>query len=173
MSNRHTSDDSELETLPSFQSALQTCIWCKDRKILMVNAKYCKECYQNCYKVCIRCKLPYPEAKYFKESGGSDRCNSCYKKYVKEREKRLQKLVQTGQSARRGVAQQQPGTSTAQCVGKVDSPSSTSSSSDDDDDRKGSRELQVLQSLLLQALKNEMKKKKNKKKKKPKKKKSL
>lgn len=163
MSNNHTSDDSELDALQSFQKMLHTCVWCKDRKVLMDNAKYCRDCYEKSYKVCIRCKLPYPNAKYFEESGGTDRCNSCYKKYVKEREKRLQKLAQNGQPLKRSTAQPQPSTSTAPCAGKSSwSSTSSSSSDDDDDDNTGSRELQVLQSLLLRALRNEMKKNKKK-----------
>lgn len=120
----------------------------------MDNVKYCRDCYENRYKVCIRCKLPYPDAKYFQDSGGTDRCNACYKKYVKEREKRLQKMAQHGQPLKRSLAQPQPSTSTTPRAVRPSTPSSSS----DDDDR--TQELQVLQSLLLRALKNEMKKKK-------------
>ena len=153
--NNNTSDDSDIDTLPSFQKMPQTCVWCKDRKVLMDNVKYCRDCYENRYKLCIRCKLPYPDAKYFQDSGGTDRCNACYKKYVKEREKRLQKMAHHGQPLKRSLAQPQPGTSTT--TPRAVKSSTPSSSSDDDDH---TQELQVLQTLLLRALKNEMKKKK-------------
>ena len=99
---------SELELIEDFGNATTSrCIWCKEEKVLVSGAKYCETCYAKCYKVCIRCKIPYPESKYFDESD-TDRCNSCYRKYVKEREKRLEKLHQTSVQQKTSTVRKRP-----------------------------------------------------------------
>lgn len=67
------------------------CSWCLEDKYIVPKAKYCHECWKKCYRVCSRCKLPYPEAKYFEESDDGSRCNSCHKKYVLEKKKQEQR----------------------------------------------------------------------------------
>lgn len=64
-----------------------TCSWCKNFEELLSGAKYCRSCHEKSYRVCSRCKLPYPDKKFFTESGDGKRCNSCQRKYIKEREK--------------------------------------------------------------------------------------
>ena len=105
----------------------------------MNNAKYCQECFDGRYRLCTRCKVPYPDAKYF-DASNSNRCNSCHKKYVKEREKREQQKKQEPVS--RNIQPERP---------PIKRRVSTSSDSDD----SGEESVRVLQTLLLQALKNE------------------
>lgn len=109
--------DSDQDALTNFQDQVKSCAWCKETKVLMNNAKYCRDCFLKSYKVCVRCKLPFPDAKHFKESEG-DRCNACHRKYLKEREKRMQK-----------VTSEQPRSIDKQQQSKRPSPSDASTSS--------------------------------------------
>ena len=131
-----SSAESDCDILGTFEHA---CVWCKCRKPLMNNAKYCQECFDGRYRLCTRCKVPYPDAKYF-DASNSNRCNSCHKKYVKEREKREQQKKQEPVS--RNIQPERP---------PIKRRVSTSSDSDD----SGEESVRVLQTLLLQALKNE------------------
>ncbi len=88
----NSNSDSDCEGLvTSFQvkSSAKTCAWCKSFKTLIPNKSYCLHCRDRMYKECSRCHLPYPESKYFKDD--PQRCNSCYQKLLKERERRRQK----------------------------------------------------------------------------------
>ena len=158
----------------------QQCGWCKRTKPMKSGSKFCSDCYDSSYRVCSRCKIPYPDAKYFNESP-STRCNSCHKKYLKDREtrekKRLQQLHQQQQQH-----QQQPKASTSTSTSSSrdkpkeakkrkerqkesqtyvpfsSSSSSSSSCSADEDDANYSvkHKVIILQSLLLDALKSEI-----------------
>ncbi len=68
-----------------------SCIWCKDFTVLVEGTKYCHTCLKNSYKICSRCKIPYPDSKYFKDSKNGSRCNACHHKYTKEKEKYQQR----------------------------------------------------------------------------------
>lgn len=70
----------------------KVCIWCQEYKSLAKQKPYCLECMTKMYRECARCRKPYPHAKYF--DGDDRRCLTCQKKYVKERQKRLEKLQQ-------------------------------------------------------------------------------
>lgn len=70
------------------------CIWCNEGDQLVNGKKYCQNCQMSMYKECCRCHRPFPSEKYF--TSHSDRCNSCQKKYLCEknsRRKRKEKLV--------------------------------------------------------------------------------
>ena len=132
-----SSAESESDMIDSFEH--HPCVWCKNRKILMQNEKYCQDCYDRRYRICSRCKIPFPDAKYFTLSD-STRCNACHKKYVKEREKResIKKQQQQTKCHEKQQAQKRP-----------ISPA-TSSDSDAEDD--STQRVRVLQRLLLEAL---------------------
>ena len=61
------------------------CVWCLRDRELLPNKKFCNECNLN-GKECIRCHRPMPPKFYVLHS---QRCNSCHKKYEKEKLKRL------------------------------------------------------------------------------------
>ena len=128
--------ESDCDILGTFEHA---CVWFKCQKPLMNNAKYCQECFDGHYRLCTRCKVPYPDAKYF-DASNSNRCNSCHKKYVKEHEKREQQKKQ--EPVTKNIQPERP---------PIKRRISTSSDSDD----SGEESVRVLQTLLLQALKNE------------------
>lgn len=96
MSN--TTSESEGEDSPrtaaasSLAAVCKTCSWCKAYRPLAPNKTYCQSCSEKMFRECSRCHQPYPESKYFEN--GNRRCNSCQKKYLKEKEKRLQKQQQ-------------------------------------------------------------------------------
>lgn len=90
MSGDSESDMGEMVTSFQAKSLSKTCAWCKNCKSLLSGKPYCSDCSEKMYKECSRCHLPYPEMKYFKLD--KQRCNTCQKKYLIEREKRLQKL---------------------------------------------------------------------------------
>lgn len=75
------------------------CNWCHKFTKLCHGAKHCSTCDTNAYRVCRRCKRPFPSADYFTDD--SARCNSCQRKYIKERERREMKKQERIQSGRR------------------------------------------------------------------------
>lgn len=79
----------------------QKCIWCGRFTTLLKNHKHCVECDKNKYAVCRRCSKPYTSAKYF--TLDSERCDSCHRKYLKEKtrreEKKRQKLAENKNSS--------------------------------------------------------------------------
>jgi len=83
----NSNSESDSEVIQTFQSNRKSCSWCKCPALLVEGKSYCQTCEEKMYKECSRCHLPYPDAKHFKT--GQARCNSCQKKYEKEREKRL------------------------------------------------------------------------------------
>ena len=159
----------------------QQCGWCKRTKPMKSGSKFCSDCYDSSYRVCSRCKIPYPDAKYFNESP-STRCNTCHKKYLKDREtrekKRLQQLHQQQQQQQHQQPKASTSTSTSSSRDKPkeakkrkerqkesqtyvpfsSSSSSSSSCSADEDDANYSvkHKVIILQSLLLDALKSEI-----------------
>jgi len=83
------SSDSDDNTVGT-SKIVKTFVWCKGYKELVPTKAYCADCCGKMYKECSRCHLHYPDAKFFAQN--EKRCNSCQKKYVKERERRVQKL---------------------------------------------------------------------------------
>ena len=157
------SGDSDSEPLENFIS--KQCGWCKNTKPMKPTSKYCLECYVASYRICSRCKIPYPDAKYFSESQ-SARCNSCHKKYLKDREAR------ESREKRRLQQQQQPSTASSATTSsakglerKRDSEtlpalSSSSSAVCSADEDEANYRVVILQTMLLEALKSEMEKRK-------------
>ena len=77
----------------------KACNWCQ-RCVPLVNAKpYCKKCHNAAYKECVRCHRPLPDEKYFTEDEQQRRCNSCQRKYLLERNRRLAKKDKTSSKA--------------------------------------------------------------------------
>lgn len=78
-----------MDMLTSFQGVVKSCVWCKEHTRLKDGKPYCLKCCNRMFQECVRCHFPYPDAKYFSEH--DSRCNSCQKKYMKEKERRLVK----------------------------------------------------------------------------------
>ena len=96
MSNNSDSDEQQQQQQQQVNKTIQkTCAWCKGYKLLVPSKKYCSDCCGQMYRECSRCRLPYPTAESFTLS--DLRCNSCQKKYVKEKQKREQKQQQQQQ----------------------------------------------------------------------------
>lgn len=68
------------------------CNWCNRHKELLPNTKHCSECDKKAYRLCSRCHRPFNSPSYF--TLDSKRCDSCQRKYIREREKREQKKRQ-------------------------------------------------------------------------------
>ena len=86
------SSDSETEIITSFKEVNKACSWCKEYTKLKSGKSYCNECASKMHKECSRCRLPYPEVKYF--TIDPNRCNACQLKLEKERAKRKNKAQQ-------------------------------------------------------------------------------
>ena len=95
MSGDSDSDIGVMVTSFQAKSLAKTCAWCKNCKSLLSGKLYCSDCSVKMYKECSHCHLPYPEMKYFKLD--KQRCNTCQRKYLIEKEKRLQKLKEQKQ----------------------------------------------------------------------------
>ena len=65
------------------------CNWCNRLVELLPSKPFCQSCFDSSYQECIRCHKPYTSAKYFQLN--STRCNSCHRKYLAEKERRLAK----------------------------------------------------------------------------------
>ncbi len=62
------------------------CNWCTNYATLLPGKKFCQQCNENLFRECARCRRPFPHEKYF--DGNNTRCNSCFKKLEKERNRR-------------------------------------------------------------------------------------
>ena len=80
-----SNEDSDIPT----DSSVKRCSYCNKEKLLVTGKSYCSDCNKNCFRECRRCKRPYHDKKYYAYS--ETRCNSCHKKYLKERAKREEK----------------------------------------------------------------------------------
>lgn len=78
---------SHLETMDN--SCPTFCIWCNNPVDLVKGKKYCQSCESVMYKECRRCHRPFPSDKYF--TSHPDRCNSCQKRYMSEKNSRKKK----------------------------------------------------------------------------------
>lgn len=66
------------------------CNWCGVQKLMENKKLFCQICSEHCLKECAHCHKPYPSLKYFILS--DKRCNSCERKYVKQKENRKKKI---------------------------------------------------------------------------------
>ena len=80
-------DDTDLEDLK------KACNWCNQTGKLEDNKLHCAKCSRNCYKECRPCHRPFPHERLYTKD--ENRCNTCQDKYLKEREKMIQKRVFT------------------------------------------------------------------------------
>lgn len=83
--------NSDSDTPPQSDS-YKTCVWCNCYGALIPTKPYCKACQQQMVRECRRCKKPYNSLRFFVKDDA--RCNSCQTKYLKERQKRLEKQQQ-------------------------------------------------------------------------------
>lgn len=70
----------------SSEKQTKICCWCKTNTSLVENKKFCQLCKDRAYSICKRCGFPYDNKTYFELD--ESRCNSCQRKYIKEKEKR-------------------------------------------------------------------------------------
>ena len=73
----------------SSEAEVGRCNWCNKMGEYVKGNKFCFSCQNNSFRVCVRCKKPYDDKKYFELD--EKRCNTCYKRLAAEREKRLAK----------------------------------------------------------------------------------
>ena len=81
----------------------QSCSYCSKEKILVKGKTYCQECKNNCFRECKRSKRPFHNEKYYTFS--ESRCNSCHKKYVKEKVKREEKKRKSTEDTSKKIAE--------------------------------------------------------------------
>lgn len=87
-------DDSNFHDSTDFEGeAKKRCCWCKRIVQLLKRQKHCQMCQDNAYKLCCRCKIPYPSVKFF--SLHSQRCDPCERRYRKEKARREMKKTAT------------------------------------------------------------------------------
>ena len=74
-----------------YENAKKKCNFCLQNVTLIKNKPFCHKCAKNCFRECTRCHKPYNHEKFFELN--EVRCNTCQRKYLKEREKREQKKL--------------------------------------------------------------------------------
>lgn len=80
MATREFDDDTD------YEHAMKKCNYCHQAKKLVKNKLYCLKCAREAFRECRRCKKPYHNEKYFELN--ETRCNTCQRKYLKEKERR-------------------------------------------------------------------------------------
>ena len=75
-----------------YEHSRKKCNFCLQTVPLMKSKPYCHKCHKNCFRECSRCHKPYNHEKFFELN--EVRCNTCQRKYLKEKEKRDQKKLQ-------------------------------------------------------------------------------
>lgn len=75
-----------------YECARKKCNFCLQTVALVKNKPYCNKCHKNCFRECSRCHKPYNHERFFELN--EVRCNSCQRKYLKEKEKRDMKKLQ-------------------------------------------------------------------------------
>lgn len=90
-----SNEDSDVATS---EPVLPRCSYCSKEKSLVKGKTYCFDCSDNCFRECKRCKRPFHDKKYY--SFSETRCNSCHKKYLKEKAKREEKKKKTEEQGR-------------------------------------------------------------------------
>ena len=69
------------------------CIWCGHSEHAFEPGKpYCEDCALKCRRECVACKKPYPNLKAF--ALNEKRCNSCQKKYERNKKKKEMKKLE-------------------------------------------------------------------------------
>jgi len=80
------SEDDNFNSETSFEHQSKRCIWCGDYRRLVAGEKCCKKCLDGAFRVCKRCKRPFPSEEHFQID--AERCTSCAKKLAQERLRR-------------------------------------------------------------------------------------
>ena len=80
----------------SFENFLRRCVWCGEYKELIPKKKYCKTCGDKAFRECKRCKRPMG-SKYFENDPEKIRCDACFNRLSKERQRRAEKKLETNQ----------------------------------------------------------------------------
>ena len=86
--NTDVSDDA-FNSDTSFETFSKRCNWCNEYRRLVDGQKCCNKCFKAAYRVCKRCKRPFPSQEHFLLD--SQRCTACSKKLSNERLKRQHK----------------------------------------------------------------------------------
>lgn len=83
-------ESSHFDDSTDFESEVKTrCCWCRRFVALLPKQKHCKDCDSKAFRLCSRCHVPFPDPKYFKLN--ANRCDSCQRKYLKEKLRRAEK----------------------------------------------------------------------------------
>lgn len=82
-------DNSSYDENSDFEDFKKKCNWCFQYSRLVKGRNFCFKCESEAFRVCKRCKRPFPNARFFEFD--ETRCNTCFAKYTKEKEKRLAK----------------------------------------------------------------------------------
>jgi hypothetical protein len=112
---------SDNESSTDFEDVQKKCNYCSKFRQLVFKKPYCGRCENDMFRECRRCHKPYPDSKYFQLD--SVRCNSCHPKYLKEREKREKKRVESSEPT--------PGPSGKRTAAAMVASSRSTSSSDE------------------------------------------
>ena len=91
----YCSDTEMYNSDTDFERVKRKCNWCNAYTRLMTGKPFCSRCHDKAYKVCKRCKRPFPNKAYFEMD--VERCNSCHKKLMKERLARQAKKIEQGE----------------------------------------------------------------------------
>ena len=76
------------------------CNWCQKDKKLVQGKRYCHSCNKRCFRECCRCKRPLDRPTFFTLS--PIRCNSCHKRYEKEKMIRMNSVLKKPTSSSGG-----------------------------------------------------------------------
>ena len=82
------SEEGDFHSDASFERQSKRCNWCMEYRRLVAGEKCCKKCFDDAFRVCKRCKRPFPSEEHFQID--SQRCTSCAKKLAQERLRRLE-----------------------------------------------------------------------------------
>lgn len=76
-------DSSDFETAEK-----KKCIWCLRYATLLPDQRHCEACDRKGHKYCRRCHQSFDSASYFTLDISKTRCDSCQRKYLREKQQR-------------------------------------------------------------------------------------
>ena len=82
---------SDSESVEDFSDITARCNYCQKLTKLAPGKNYCLKCKARCFRECRRCHKPYDSEKFFQRD--QLRCNSCFSRLLKERERRQLKRM--------------------------------------------------------------------------------
>ena len=86
--SNHNNSNSSFDENTDFdiEKNKKPCIWCNKPKALVAKQPYCEECERKAFRICTRCHRPLDNSSYF--TLDDKRCNTCFRKYLKDKQKR-------------------------------------------------------------------------------------